>query len=1195
MRGQCGYRFAGYTAHHRPISEAGVGRGSLILVKDTIPHRIIDRPVHCGEGVETQAVKLLLNGTEVHVYSVYRQHRSELDLTELLTMASETSLIVAGDFNAHHETLGSRSPANEAGRHLTSLLDELEGIRLLNTGEPTHMLGNPLDLTLVSAPLAEEAAWSVHPTLTSDHFATVTKLAIPLPRLPPVPARWSFKRANWVTFRREVASWWEGYTPPEDVEDFDRDFTAALDRAATVAIPRVVRGRPPPKGWWFYGPRMREVNHRVNYLRRTFRRNRTDRNLQLLREAVLHQRQVAAEEREAKWLEWCEDFSRTTPLGELWAKLRKATGGKPRRPPVHPNAEGEAERLVRSYAERATTRQLPEDVQRRQNQLLPSRLLHIQRAKAREDVTDCPFTLTELRKAKNKGRDTAPGEDGTTYTMLRSAGRAGEDALLALVNASWMVGRLPARWKEALIHPIPKPREPEKTRPISLLSCTAKTAERMVLNRLKWKVGEPHHNIYGFTNGRSTADSIASLLASINDRPAIVIFLDLEKAFELASPTAIAHALASKGVSGRLLQWTHDYLCDRSAKVRYQGHTSMSHVFENGTPQGGVLSPTLFNVLMGVLVELPLHRQVTLLSYADDLALVCAGRGNRVARAQVALDAVTEACKELGLKVSAEKSRAMAVMAPTPEEALRIQGVRLQWTAAYQYLGVWIDQRLTFRKEVNYLKERTKLRLTVMRAMTSSRAGATQRVLRLYYLQAVRSLVDYAAVALVTLSDGALRALEAVQNTALRSVLGAPRWTKLEALRAEASLPPLALRVDQLVAAWVAKLVTRPSHNPARQCLVATLPQDNRLFVQKTWLQAVANAAHRSLPGVNLVERGEDRKADGYVEPPPWAETTTRVHISSLPYSKSLYSREFLLARAQETLAQTGAAEARVYYTDGSVDQDNSRTAAAIVCGEEKLAWRTSDTCSTLQTELVAITSALLHAEHSPDRDIAIYTDSMAALQVLTQDSPKDNVSLVTMARVVLSRLESEGRRVTLAWIPSHVGVPGNEAADSEAKRGLQQHEVRINVPLSLQRIKRIAKATTMRRARALLADAEATSATLQWYRRATEHEVLQLPTSMPRSDMVRIHRLRLGYPTVRSLAEGYQGEICRFCETLAEDPLVHFLLDCEETGRLRTLAAARGFTDCGVRVEAAASMVRYLTDDYVALTAILRQLDPPR
>lgn len=78
------------------------------------------------------------------------------------------------------------------------------------------------------------------------------------------------------------------------------------------------------------------------------------------------------------------------------------------------------------------------------------------------------------------------------------------------------------------------------------------------------------------------------------------------------------------------------------------------------------------------------------------------------------------------------------------------------------YLGEGIDQRLSFRKEVQFHKDRTKIRFNVMRPMTTTRANATYRVLRLSYVQAILSLIDYLAVTLVSVSDINKRALETI-------------------------------------------------------------------------------------------------------------------------------------------------------------------------------------------------------------------------------------------------------------------------------------------------------------------------------------------------------------------------------------------------------------------------------------------------
>ncbi|XP_076039453.1 uncharacterized protein LOC143024524 [Oratosquilla oratoria] len=654
------WRVAGYSLHSLPATENT--RGCAALVKSTIPHRRVSAPVHCGEGVEVLALELQVGGIPLLVYNIYRSQRYHLEAGELFSLAVYTSLLVAGDLNAHHPMLQSPSPTNETGRHLAVLLEDIPHIRLLKSGEATHTQGGgALDLTLASSDLAAGATW--------QH---------PLP-----PPRWNIGRADWASFQASLNEWWAAYQPPVDLHQRERDLTAAIERAANAAIPRKAPSRRHRPNWWFYNKELREHNHRVNIHRKLYKRRPNPTNLKLLQDLVACAREVSLKAREAKWLEWCSSFSHHKSLSQLWKSVKTASGAAPPRPAAHPHPHQEAERLVAEFTARGSSDQLPGSTRRLQQQLRPRRDMAIGEATKEADVTDRPFTPQELEQAKRRGRDTAAGADGVTYSMIAHAGPAGDSALLGTVNESWMAGCLPPSGKEADIQPIPKPREPTELRPISLLSCTAKTAERMVLARLQWRVGQLHRHIFGYTRGRSTADSILKLLNQVNHRPAIVVFLDLEKAFELVSPHAILAALVRKGVMGGMLAWLRDYLQHRRARVKFQSLKSSFQRLENGTPQGGILSPLLFNQLMEQLVALPFHNGTILLSYADDLALVVTGRGNKLRKAQQALDIISGKCEELGLKISAEKSRAMMVRAADPAGQLCVQGVGLAWANSY--------------------------------------------------------------------------------------------------------------------------------------------------------------------------------------------------------------------------------------------------------------------------------------------------------------------------------------------------------------------------------------------------------------------------------------------------------------------------------------------------------------------------------
>lgn len=80
----------------------------------------------------------------------------------------------------------------------------------------------------------------------------------------------------------------------------------------------------------------------------------------------------------------------------------------------------------------------------------------------------------------------------------------------------------------------------------------------------------------------------------------MAVFIDLEKAFELASPLAILTALALKGIEVRLLSWLRDFFQGRGANVRFQGGESSVHHHAQDINQD---SPFLLNVLMEGLVD----------------------------------------------------------------------------------------------------------------------------------------------------------------------------------------------------------------------------------------------------------------------------------------------------------------------------------------------------------------------------------------------------------------------------------------------------------------------------------------------------------------------------------------------------------------------------------------------------------------
>ena len=94
--------------------------------------------------------------------------------------------------------------------------------------------------------------------------------------------------------------------------------------------------------------------------------------------------------------------------------------------------------------------------------------------------------------------------------------------------------------------------------------------------------------------------------------------------------------------------------------MKFQGVVSDYKELHNGMPQGGILSPFLFNVLMENIAKLALPRNVKIFIFAYDIMVVITGN-NQLMDAQEAPNITERECRRLGLKINPTKTKGMAV------------------------------------------------------------------------------------------------------------------------------------------------------------------------------------------------------------------------------------------------------------------------------------------------------------------------------------------------------------------------------------------------------------------------------------------------------------------------------------------------------------------------------------------------------
>jgi len=152
---------------------------------------------------------------------------------------------------------------------------------------------------------------------------------------------------------------------------------------------------------------------------------------------------------------------------------------------------------------------------------------------------------------------------------------------------------------------------------------------------------------YGFRPGRNAHQAIESVLRAYRDGCWVVAEVDILAFFDNIPHELIIDLVAERVADGNILQLLREFL---TAEVVVDGET---HPSEQGTPQGGVISPLLANIVLDVLDQRLIQAGFRLVRYADDFVVLCPDATS----AEQALALVTEILHQLGLSFSPEKTR----------------------------------------------------------------------------------------------------------------------------------------------------------------------------------------------------------------------------------------------------------------------------------------------------------------------------------------------------------------------------------------------------------------------------------------------------------------------------------------------------------------------------------------------------------
>ena len=845
-----------------------------------------------------------------------------------------------------------------------------------------------------------------------------------------------------------------------DANDTDDDnityFSKTLISIAVESIPKTSSNKKHYKSW-FNDDCKTAIRSRKAALRK-FNLQPSAENLNNFKIHRAKTRRVIKTSKKTSWRNYVNKLKSSSKSKKVWDMIRKISGKNTSSPIKHlsknhikaTNKKDIADLLANTFSKNSSSTNYSKPFQNIKKNAEKTKLNF--KSNNLENYNQ-PFSLSELTDCILKSHNTSVGPDEIHYEFLKQLPSCSLDFLLQAFSEVWVSGKFPTSWKQATIIPIPKPgkdsTDPSNYRPIALTSCLGKTLERMINTRLIWFLesnGLITNFQCGFRSKRSTVDHLVRLEtfvreAFIKKEHLTAVFFDLEKAYDTTWKYGIMRDLSDFGLKGRLPQFIDNFLSNRNFKVRVGTTLSDLQGQEEGVPQGIILSVTLFSIKINNIVK-ALNPGVDCSLYVDDFLICYRSKHMHTIERQLqqCLNRIQKWALENGFKFSKTKTQCMhfcQLRGLHNDPVLKLDGVEIPVVDQYKFLGVIFDRKLSFIPHINHLKAKWHKALQLLRVVAHTDWGADKSTLLKLYKSLVRSKLDYGCFIYGSARKSYLRCLDSIHHLGLRLALGALRTSPVESLYVEANEAPLSLRREKLALQYFTKLQSCPS-NPAFECTIN--PKYKESFARKeSAIPSFGIRMQSVLNNSNILN--ENIHETVIPEVPPWTLHQPRVNLDLSNLCKKDTSSLVFIQKYNEIKDEHSYCTP--IYTDGS--KDNDRVGCAAIINNISIRQRLPSNASIFTAEIKAIDLALDAIAESEDDHFIIFSDSLSVLLSL-ENKKLDNPLVVNLLHK-LHLLSIAHKTIIFCWIPSHIGIRGNEAADVAAKESLDFNVIASQVP----------------------------------------------------------------------------------------------------------------------------------------------------
>lgn len=1024
----------------------------------------------------------------VNILSVYLPAGPKENNTDWLkTIDMKKKWMILGDFNAHSPMWDISGPSVTSSRLVENILDS--NLVLLNDGSITRIpdisshRASAIDLSLVSPNLAINCSWETSDDcLGSDHIpinilvndikideCQVTEDIIP---------NFHHERANWPLFQSTLLGLDYNNIQNDDVEVFYSNFKNGLIFAAEQSIPRCnnnAHRKHSGNPWWNTDCEAAVIAKKSAYKR--WIRSKSDDNFNAMKREKINCKRIIAAAKKSHWEEFCkQEVRESKDIHKVWKKVKRLKSSFDLQQfPIttdknsFPSPKEKAEAFAEVFAKNSSSSSLdPSILKYRTEEEKKSEYddpvaddKHYLNARlGLEEVTDALKTFSS--------KNSAVGLDGISYQMLTHMPDTWINLLHSLFQICWLSGTLPSLWKQSVVIPIHKQGKPRDSinsyRPIALTSNVCKVFEKVILSRLQYFCDR--NNIIpiqqaGFRKGRCTTDHLVKLSNQIKKQFAkrksvLATFFDVKKAYDSVWHAKLLSKLKSVGINGCTFHCVKSFLENRYICTRIGRTYSTFKKTDMGLPQGSLLSPLLFSLLI---FDLPssLSNNISVAQYADDIA-IWMNTGLRKHTPKRAIDHVRKIYQndldslylyllDNGLELSGEKTSLILFNnGENPKDLPRfhLKGAPLNYSQCVKFLGVYFTPKLTWKTHIEYLLTKARKRINLLKIITSM--PWSQNVVSMVHLSIalIRSTLSYGQEVYFSASKTLLNKLQSLDSKAIKFAIGVPIHTSSTKTYRETGI--LSLTENRLLA--TSRYVVRSlsvQNSTSSEIFIDSINDFPKRARSISYIQPIGNYV-KDFMEKNNVDMKQIKISPTVPIIPPWEHLKGHFDMDYCHLKKS-DDPFFLASVVKEKIACQYYYHLKVY-TDGSVVESGDSGCGFYIpsLGIKKF-YHLGKYFSIFTAELLAIMMALTFIQdlHIDIYQIVVFIDSESVLSSLNNCSVNTRSDLLFDIRYLTHCLISRGIDVNFMWIPSHIGIKGNDVADNLAHSGA------VNIPGSIQ------------------------------------------------------------------------------------------------------------------------------------------------